>query len=462
MSMNFAKNARAVAFNPTSAFPLDARSYFESLAAAQDAAAKAVAVGSTDGVYYFGQTLTVVEDSAASFYIIQPDGSLSAVAGENNEPVKVEIDENQFAYTGDNKLVLKGAADATEGQVLAMSANGALAWVTPVDAYTKSETDAVIATEIAKVDHLKRKIVGGVEEIEAVKDNVGADQYIYMVERSDPETGDHYDEYMIVEIAGVKFVEKVGNWAVDLTDYAKKTDLDSYVKVETGKRLISEEEAVQYAAAEKNYINSVDESQMAVDENRKLTIKSISVGTVAGLQDALNDKVDKVEGGSLLTKTDKEKLDKLVIDEDGNVGLSGSVNAENVKELDTWITDHRDSVDGLLSSADQTKLDNLFDQVDPQSFTIETVENSKKQLTLNPLTISKIENLEDELNKKASADDFDELVGKVGNASSGSAAATGLFKTVEDIANDLNNYVTLEVYTADMTELKDALTWKQL
>lgn len=462
MSMNFAKNARAVAFNPTSAFPLDARSYFESLAAAQDAAAKAVEVGSTSGVYYFGQTLTVVENNVASFYIIQPDGSLTPVSNDSDEPIKVEIDENQFAYTEDNKLVLKGAADASEGQVLAMSASGALAWVTPVDAYSKSETDTLIDTKIAAVDHLKRKIVGSVEEIEAVKDDSGADQYIYMVERAEGSDGDHYDEYMIVEIAGVKLVEKVGDWQVDLSGYATKTDLESYVAKEDGKRLLTAEEAAKIAESEKNYINDVDENQMSVDENRKLTITKVTIGTVSGLQDALNEKVDAKEGYSLISKSDQEKLSKLVMDEDGNVGLSGTINADNVEELDEWITKNRDSVAGLISEADQTKLDNLFDQVDPQSFTIETVEGGKSQLNLNTITIGKVENLEDELNGKASQEDLEELEALLGTASTDAAAATGLFKTVEDIASDLNNYVTMTTYTEGMTELKDILTWKEL
>jgi hypothetical protein len=39
MAMNFGKGNRSVAFNPTSAFPLDARSYFESFEAAVAAAA---------------------------------------------------------------------------------------------------------------------------------------------------------------------------------------------------------------------------------------------------------------------------------------------------------------------------------------------------------------------------------------------------------------------------------------
>lgn len=73
---DFGKLNFSVAFNPTSAFPLDARCYFESLAAAEAAAAKAEGAGSTNTVYYIGQKLLVVENNTATWYTIQPDKSL--------------------------------------------------------------------------------------------------------------------------------------------------------------------------------------------------------------------------------------------------------------------------------------------------------------------------------------------------------------------------------------------------
>ena len=54
MSLNFSKMNFSVSFNPTAAFPLDARSYFESYNAAVAAAANAVEAGSAEGVLYFG------------------------------------------------------------------------------------------------------------------------------------------------------------------------------------------------------------------------------------------------------------------------------------------------------------------------------------------------------------------------------------------------------------------------
>jgi hypothetical protein len=108
MSLKFGKGNRSIAFNPTSAFPLDARSYFESYELAAAAAQTAEEAGSTNTQYYFGQQIVVVENNIANFYIIQPDGTLSEVGG------KVEIDTNVFEYI-DNKLNLYGFSEAVAG-----------------------------------------------------------------------------------------------------------------------------------------------------------------------------------------------------------------------------------------------------------------------------------------------------------------------------------------------------------
>lgn len=75
---DFGKLNFSTAFNPTSAFPLDARCYFTSLEAAQAAAATAEEVGSTNTVYYFGQKILVDDGTTVTWYMIQRDGSLKA------------------------------------------------------------------------------------------------------------------------------------------------------------------------------------------------------------------------------------------------------------------------------------------------------------------------------------------------------------------------------------------------
>lgn len=66
----------SVSFNRTSAFPIDARSFFSSLADAKAAASTAKEVGSDESVYYYGMPITVFSEGVASMYIIQGDGSL--------------------------------------------------------------------------------------------------------------------------------------------------------------------------------------------------------------------------------------------------------------------------------------------------------------------------------------------------------------------------------------------------
>ena len=70
MSMDFGKLNFAVGFNRTSAFPLDANSYFESYNDAVTAAAGAAEVGSADSAYYIGQLL-IVKDTTEGVGLYQ-------------------------------------------------------------------------------------------------------------------------------------------------------------------------------------------------------------------------------------------------------------------------------------------------------------------------------------------------------------------------------------------------------
>ena len=127
------------------------------------------------------------------------------------------------------------------------------------DVYTKEEVNDKVATEIntaiSNVDHLQRKVVNNLDEID--EDAVDAHLYIYMVPTGLQQDDDKYDEYMVIN--GV--IEKVGSWEVDLSQYAKAEDLKKKVDVVEGSRLMTEAEGEKLAAlkveAEKNYISSV-------------------------------------------------------------------------------------------------------------------------------------------------------------------------------------------------------------
>ena len=550
MSLNFGKMDFAVSFSPMTAFPLDARSYFESLAAAKAAAAQAVEAGSAEGTVYFGQTVTVVENGVAQMFQVQPDGTLGEIGG------KIEIDEKQFVIDEETgKLNLYGFANAVAGaQLVVEEVDGvkALKWVKPdtttvdglatavadletalgvtngkvsgletavgkaaegetaatglfadiaelegrvgsaedeidlleeglgdleelvgvpasegveasgvfaqidgldarldnvdvtlgdintaldqkanasevykkTEVYSISETDNAISIAVAGAAHLKYKIVANTDAIDLGA--ADADQFIYLVPVA--EAPDKYDEYMV--IAGA--LERVGDWDVDLSDYAKASDvsdlgtevndikeqlpdfaksadveealagkvdnvtLEGYattgalagevaklatkvelgdletvvngkVTAESGKSLVADEEIAKLLTvaenAEVNFVKSVNEAQLAVSENGKLSIIGVDEALVGGLLNkageaatleavlaekayaadvntaigdintALENKVEKNGTDRLITEEEANKLEALVVGEGGKIEISGKVNASNVQEL---------------------------------------------------------------------------------------------------------------------------------
>ena len=127
MALNFGKLNFSTSFNPTSAFPLDARCYFENLASAQAAAATAEAAGRSNTVYYFGETLAVLENNVATLYIIQPKDE-TGVGGELVEVGSKTLGDEKSIKLVDGTLSLVGFETATENQVPYRDAAGNLGW----------------------------------------------------------------------------------------------------------------------------------------------------------------------------------------------------------------------------------------------------------------------------------------------------------------------------------------------
>ena len=140
-----------------------------------------------------------------------------------------------------------------------------------------------------------------------------------------------------------------------------KTSVDEAVRLlqEADTAMDTRVKTLENVGAEKNVINSVDTDQFVIDDARNLTLKDIAMSKVAGLTDALENKVEKIDGYRLISPDESTKLGKLVLNEDGTVEVSGEVSASNVKELDSWITTNRDNVAGLLSVADAAIIANL-------------------------------------------------------------------------------------------------------
>lgn len=80
---------------------------------------------------------------------------------------------------------------------------------------------------------LSRKVVADLDEAqEYVANNEDADQYIYMVPVEGATGSNRYDEYIVVTTKDgesgedIRSLELVGDWAVDLSDYATKSEVE--------------------------------------------------------------------------------------------------------------------------------------------------------------------------------------------------------------------------------------------
>lgn len=388
MSLDFGKLNFSISFNPTSAFPIDARSYFESYAEALRAAAGAKPVGSTDSNYYFGQTVVVVENEQAKFYIIQPNHTLSSISGIDSIPVNTAL----FETDANGNLSLKGFDSAALGSVLSVGEDGGLQWLS---IYTKDEIDAAIREAVSAASHLKRKIVDSVDDIyDFMEKHKDADQYIFMVPSGSGNDSDKYEEYMVIfftddEGIETKYVEKVGSWEVDLSDYSTTKEVNKL----------------------------------------------------------LDKKVDKVDGARLITNDEATKLKDLLHIKTVGGTLSfepttgtlavKEIAAEQVNNLSAWITSHSNVVKGLSEENFTTqyaqKLTGIQEGAEKnyvRSTSDEFEVTAEGQLNIKTITSAKVSDLSALLREKANADQV-----------------ASLMMTVNGLSTDVNDLKTRMTWT---------------
>lgn len=363
MAMNFGTLDFAVAFNRQTAFPLDAKSYFESYDSAVAAAQAADEAGSKKSVYYYGQVVSVVENGAAKLYIIQPDKTLKEAGGE------IVINENVFAKDENGKLDLLGFAAATAGAQLVKGSDGKISWVAP-SGTTVEGLDTrltVVENAINGTGEGETRVPGLVEKVGTLETNLAnvytkeevnqklssvlnykgsVDNYSDLP--ADAVKGDVYNVKNADATHGVKAGDNVAfdgeAWdvlagTVELSGYLTKTEAETtYVAKEEGKTLISAELIEKLtnmnADGEKNVINAVSD-EFAIDaETRTLSLATgkIAQDKIEGLAEALANKVNAEEGKGLsandFTNDLKAKLDAIEAGAQVNVIENVSMNGE--------------------------------------------------------------------------------------------------------------------------------------
>lgn len=372
MALNFGKLNFSTSFNPTSAFPIDARQYFETYEAAQTAASTAVEAGSAESVYYFGMPLVVVEDGVATLYVIQPDKTLKPAGS-------ALVGDNASIIVSDGVVSLDGFADATEGQQPRKATDGTIEWYTPdtssveglqqtvgqlqtdveslettvagkADAsavYTKEETDDKIDAAISSV----YKPAGSVTF--ASLPTPGADNLgnVYNVtdafttdERFTEGTGIEYPAGTNVAIVQTSpepatYMFDVLSGFVDLSDYvtsdevagtyATKTELGNKVDKVEGSSLVQDTLITKLQGLAD--IRSVATGELTISGSGELSVTAIAQDKITGLTEALADKVDAEEGMGLsennFTDTLLEKLNGIETGAEVNVIESISLNS---------------------------------------------------------------------------------------------------------------------------------------
>lgn len=354
----FGKLNFAVAFNPQTAFPLDARYYFDSYDAAETAAQGAVEVGSASGTYFFGETIVVVESGTATLYIIQPNKTLQPVGS-------TVLGDGKSITVVDGKVQLVGFAEAQPGQQPRIGAGGSLEWYTPdastveglqqtvgqlqtdvtqlqsdvgtindtletkanvSDVYTQTQTDAKIAAAVSST----YKPSGSVEFASLPTpsaDNLGnvynvTDAFTAGATFITSEQGQQYPadtNVAVVEVDGSYYFDALSGF-VDLTGYlttakaaetyATITQLGNKVDKVSGSSLVQDTLITKLT----NLLNiqSVADGQLKVSPEGQLSVVAIAQSQVAGLTDALAGKVDVVAGKGLSTNDfTNELLQKL-------------------------------------------------------------------------------------------------------------------------------------------------------
>lgn len=238
-----------------------------------------------------------------------------------------------------------------------------------------------------------------------------------------------------------------------------------------------------------NSVTALIKSQLGEPDLSNLVTKDelqLFKTKVSTLENSINNKVDKViykvpildengepvldnnnnpvweeVEGTLVTPEDREKLDALVLDEDGNgIEISGIVNANNVQGLGTWITTNANTyIKGLVE-------DNLSATILEKLNYITSVTDNlvvvNGELDLNKSisnTLSSITNGDFNFIKTVNTDIF--KVSEVGNLDLISLPIRALTPVLGDFTK-LPNYTNGFKLSDEISNIYDILTWSEI
>ena len=352
MAMDFGKLNFAVGFNRTSAFPLDANSYFETYADAEAAAAGAAVVGSADSAYYIGQLL-IVKDPTVGVGLYQinagktltkfgqassADELASKVSALEARCTTIEgklilaTPEKDGFLSKEDKAKLDGIASGAQVNILeGVKVNGADVAITDkkvnIDLSPYAKTTAVegvqaiadaampkaggdftgaitVKAPTADMHPATKKYVddaiSGITEFEiTVVDELpttGKKGVIYLVAHPHGD-GDIYDEYIWVTD---KF-EKIGNTDINLSSYVTNEALAAEINKLTVAQVTLEAGKTLKTIKQENGKIAVEIQDIAITQAQVEGLADALAGKQAA--NANLDKLNAITGVGLVKKT---------------------------------------------------------------------------------------------------------------------------------------------------------------
>lgn len=354
MAMTFGTLDFAVAFNRQTAFPLDAKSYFESLELATAAAASAQEAGSSETTYYFGQTIAVVENGKATLYVIQPDKTLKEVGGN------IAINENVFEKDENGALNLLGFADAVGGAQLVKTEDGNVSWVKP-DTTTVDGLSTAIKSLQTVVGDDKSGLVKQVADNKAAIDTLNGSKTVegsvaYQIAQIVADAPEAYDT--LKEIA-TWITTHTGDAATMNTGIATNKEAIATLNTLVGETAVSSQISTAINAALKN--GEDDKYALAADlntTNNNISALQQKVGetSVADQIDAAL-KVDGAEKYALASHTHE------IANVTGLQGiLDGKASSSDVEAIQS-------TVDGIAAKAHEHANKTVLDGISEEKIT---------------------------------------------------------------------------------------------
>lgn len=370
--LNFGTLDFAVAFSPLTAFPLDARYYFTSHAEALVAAQNAVTVGSSDGKYFFGENLVVVEGNEAKMYIIQPDKTLKEVGGN------ILINEKVFTKGEDGKLDLVGFSTAVAGAQLTKGEDGSLKWVKPDTTTVEGLSTAVesLKTTVGDADS------GLVKDIADLKTAVGNADSGLTKEVADLKTSVAGNTTNITKNAGDittnagNITKNAGEIAAVKKDLADNYDTSTKVDEKIAAKISSTYKAagsVAFAALpalapaiEGNVYNISDEFTTNADFVEAAGTKYPAGTNIVCIKVGETYKWDVLAGFVDLSayETSTEAGNKYATKTELTEGLAGKVNVVEGKGLSTedYTSEDKTKLAGIATGAQVNVIDGVSDE----------------------------------------------------------------------------------------------------